>query len=219
MICGILIGTRAARTAHDSDIAGALSSLEHQLNTEHEAQIKELRDIITLLEWDNDMLNTEIRARTEALQQSHDLTIALTKVWNTRSSIGISDEEMDLFLRCVEAEAGNQSVEGRLAVANVILNQINSEHYKDTITDVIYDRAPSGAYHFSVVFDNRINEVTPSYLTRVAVSRALAGESNVDGNVLAFATPNIDFSDWCVPSVLIGDIQFWIPKITQIEKR
>ena len=121
----------------------------------------------------------------------------------------INESEYDLLLRLVEAEAGNQSIDARIAVANVVLNQVNSDLFPNNITQVIYEKAPSGAYHFSVVSDNRINTVTISDETREAVLRAISGEEIISSDVIAFATTNIDFSDWAIKEVIIDDIQFW----------
>ena len=60
------------------------------------------------------------------------------------------------MLAClVYAEAGNQSYEGMLAVANVVLNRVKSDAYwhVDTIKEVIYDK--KWAVQFAVTVKNK----------------------------------------------------------------
>ncbi len=51
-------------------------------------------------------------------------------------------EEIDLMARCVMSEAGNQSLDCKIAVAETIVNRTLSDDpiYPDTITDVIKQR-------------------------------------------------------------------------------
>ena len=78
------------------------------------------------------------------------------------------ENEMELLARCIEAEAGNQSVLGRRLVADVILNRVDSPGYPDTIRDVIYQPG-----QFAVVKNGAIDEVVPSAETWEAISREL----------------------------------------------
>ena len=49
----------------------------------------------------------------------------------------VTTEERDLFLRCIQAEAGNQPIEGRQAAAEVVLNRVADSCFPGTITEVI----------------------------------------------------------------------------------
>ncbi|MGN9019943.1 cell wall hydrolase [Lachnospiraceae bacterium HCP1S3_A10] len=79
-----------------------------------------------------------------------------------------TSEDMELLLRCVEAEAGNQSLEGRRMVADVILNRARDSDFPDTIEEVIKE-----PYRFSSYWDGRMWEVEVSELTREAVEMEL----------------------------------------------
>lgn len=195
-------------------LAETSSELE-SIKEEYNEQLYELNDYIELLEWDNAQLNEALIIRTEDNIEMSYLVRKALETLDAAYSESIDEHEFNLLLRAVESESGNQRIETRIAVTNVILNQVHSSLYPDNITQVIYERAPSGAFHFSVVYDNRINEVIVSDETREAVLRALAGERHVDWNVLAFATEEIDFSDWCVKDELMENVQFWVPKIAQ----
>lgn len=50
----------------------------------------------------------------------------------------IYDGERELLAQLVRAEAGNQSLEGKRLVADVVLNRVRSSEFPDTITEVIY---------------------------------------------------------------------------------
>ena len=51
----------------------------------------------------------------------------------------MSDEDYDTLLHIVEAEAGGEDIEGRVMVANVIMNRVESDQFPDTITEVVWD--------------------------------------------------------------------------------
>ena len=49
----------------------------------------------------------------------------------------MSDKDYDALLRIVEAEAGGEDQNGKLLVANVVLNRVNSDVFPDTVWDVV----------------------------------------------------------------------------------
>ena len=66
----------------------------------------------------------------------------------------MSDEEYDLLLRIVQAEAGGCDDKGKILVANVIINRVLSDAFPDTVREVIYQ--PS---QFQPVSTGRIHSV------------------------------------------------------------
>jgi len=52
----------------------------------------------------------------------------------------LSNAELDLMARVIEHEAGNECLEGRIAVANVILNRVNDKRFPNTVSGVIYQK-------------------------------------------------------------------------------
>jgi spore germination cell wall hydrolase CwlJ-like protein len=75
-------------------------------------------------------------------------------------------DEYELLCRCVEAEAGNQGLEGKRLVADVILNRVddNSGMWPDDITGVI-----SQKYQFTSYWDGGMERVEITEETRQAV--------------------------------------------------
>ncbi|MCI9338270.1 MAG: cell wall hydrolase [Lachnospiraceae bacterium] len=97
----------------------------------------------------------------------------------------LPDEELDVLLRIVEAEAGNEDEEGKLLVANVVLNRMNAEAFPDTISGVVLQRE-KGVSQFSPVANGSFYRVKVSEETVSAVSRALMGE-DISQGALYFA--------------------------------
>lgn len=91
-----------------------------------------------------------------------------------------SDEELEVLLRIVEAEAGGEDEEGRLLVANVILNRVNSEEFPDTVSEVVFQKEGSVA-QFSPAYSGKYYRVEVSDTTISAVGRALMGEDISQG--------------------------------------
>lgn len=49
----------------------------------------------------------------------------------------LTEEEKELIYKITYAESGNQTIEGQRAVIEVILNRIHSEHYPNTVEEVL----------------------------------------------------------------------------------
>lgn len=77
-------------------------------------------------------------------------------------------ESMEMLARCVEAEAGNQGLEGKRLVVDVILNRVRDKDFPDTIAEVITQK-----YHFSVYWNGSMEKVTVSEETRQAIRMEL----------------------------------------------
>ena len=98
----------------------------------------------------------------------------------------LSEEDREALLRIVEAEAGSEDEDGRLLVANVVLNRVNSEAFPSTVKDVVFQKS-KGVAQFSPVSSGRYYRVKISEKTEAAVERALAGEDISEG-ALYFAS-------------------------------
>jgi len=94
--------------------------------------------------------------------------------------INITEEDYDVLLRIVQAEAGGEDEKGKMLVANVILNRVNNEKFPDTVKEVVFQRE-NGTAQFSPVSDGRYETVTISEETVEAVNKVLEGEDNSKG--------------------------------------
>lgn len=97
----------------------------------------------------------------------------------------LEEDELEILQRIVEAEAGNEDEDGKLLVANVVLNRVDSDRFPETVTEVVFQKS-KGVTQFSPVASGRINTVEISEETIAAVERALAGE-DISQGALYFA--------------------------------
>lgn len=90
-----------------------------------------------------------------------------------------------IIAKMVEIESGNEPYEGKLAVANVILNRLHSG-FSDTVSGVIYAQG-----QFPPAGKGMLQTETASSDSLKAAKAALAGENNVPGAVYFF-NPNYE---------------------------
>jgi spore germination cell wall hydrolase CwlJ-like protein len=103
-------------------------------------------------------------------------------------------KEYNVLLRIVEAEAGGEGIIGKMLVANVIMNRVNSSRFPDTVTEVVYQKNHNGRAQFSPTVDGRMESVKVTLETEIAVLRALCGEDSSNG-ALYFRSKRIN-SAW-----------------------
>ncbi|MCA0988415.1 cell wall hydrolase [Guptibacillus algicola] len=94
-----------------------------------------------------------------------------------------SDYEKDLLARLVEAEAEGESYAGKVAVATVVLNRVQSDEFPDSLHGVIHD-----GIQFSPVLNGTINQPAGDESKR-AVNEALAYQG-YDKESLFFYNPD-----------------------------
>lgn len=120
------------------------------------------------------------------------------------------DEESLYWLsRIIEAEAGCESFEGKLAVGNVVLNRVNSSMFPNTVYGVIFDF--SCGVQFTPAANGTVYN-TPSADSVEAAKQCLDGK-NVVGNALFFMNGAIAQSAWISNNrtyiMTIGNHQFY----------
>ncbi|MDH2330276.1 MULTISPECIES: cell wall hydrolase [Paenibacillus] len=96
-------------------------------------------------------------------------------------SYPVSAKELLLLQKIVMAEAEGEPYEGKVAVANVVLNRLRSAPFPDTIQAVIYQKA-----QFSPVANGRLRRVQPNQDSIRAVTAALNGHKAVPDNTCFF---------------------------------
>ena len=104
------------------------------------------------------------------------------------AQLSITSTDYQVLLKIVEAEAGSEDLNGRILVANVILNRVKSELFPDCVTDVVYQHS-NGVYQFSPVKNGTIDTVSISEETKQAVELALDG-TDLSKVALYFAARN-----------------------------
>ncbi len=94
--------------------------------------------------------------------------------------------------RIINAEAGGESMEGKIAVGNVVINRKNSPSYPNTIYGVIFDR--KHGLQFTPVATGTIYR-TPSSDSVIAAKICLEGHS-ISREALFFMNPRIATNNW-----------------------
>jgi spore germination cell wall hydrolase CwlJ-like protein len=107
------------------------------------------------------------------LTHSNQVLIEATPILHT-------EKDYTSMLKIVEAEATNEDMTGKIMVANVVLNRVDSSGFPDSIYDVIHEES-GGVYQFSPIKDGRYESVTITDSTREAVTRAFNGEDFSNG--------------------------------------
>lgn len=138
------------------------------------------------------MIATEVVSKLDVgsrlIQTFHELD---NQSWEMAENTRMSDRDYENLLAIVEAEAGGEDVEGRIMVANVILNRVADDEFPNDVTSVIWERA-GGSPQFSPTADGRIYNVEISDTTREAVNRAVDGEDLSQGALYFIARDQAD---------------------------
>lgn len=109
-------------------------------------------------------------------------------------SRNFSDDDIYWLSRIVSSESGGESMEGKIAVANVVLNRVESPLFANNIYDVIFDT--NYGVQFTPIANGTIYN-TPLGDSIIAAKRALLGENHAGGS-LYFLNPKIASSFWIV---------------------
>ncbi|WP_035408869.1 cell wall hydrolase [Bacillus sp. SJS] len=102
-------------------------------------------------------------------------------------SIAVSKEEKQLLAQLVHAEAKGEPYEGKVAVASVVLNRVESREFPDSVKDVIYEKNA-----FSPVGNGTIHNKADE-ASKKAAEEALRKKSV---NYLYFFNPETAESEW-----------------------
>lgn len=125
-------------------------------------------------------------ALTEAAETALVLETDLTK--NLKTSGNIEEAESTLLsvkdytalVRIVEAEATDEDLQGKILIANVVLNRVSSKRFPNTIYKVVHQKL-NGRAQFSPIDDGRYYSVKITSSTEKAVEEALRGVDYSDG--------------------------------------
>lgn len=120
----------------------------------------------------------EEKARLEAEKEAAlAKAVAVETVQGTAMEASV--DETILLAAVVQMEAGGQSYEGKLAVASVVMNRVNSSRYPNTITEVIYQKGQFPGAHNGIL--DRILSKGPREDCIQVAADALAGKNNAAG--------------------------------------
>ena len=105
------------------------------------------------------------------------------QVWISAPEIVIPEEKINysysnpeilMIAKVLKCECGSSTFEGKLAVANVILNRVKNNQFPNSIEEVIYDRR-YGSVQFSIAYNGRLDKAEPNKECYLAAKCALNG--------------------------------------------
>ncbi|MDZ5473379.1 cell wall hydrolase [Bacillus sp. 31A1R] len=120
----------------------------------------------------------------------------------------ISNADKELLARLVSAEAKGEPYAGKVAVATVVLNRVDSEDFPNSIKGVIYENV-KGHYAFEPVQNGTISLAADAD-SKKAVEEAIAFRGQGRGS-LYFFNPKTASSKWVFSrevTVTIGNHRF-----------
>ncbi|MBQ7376580.1 MAG: cell wall hydrolase [Clostridia bacterium] len=114
-----------------------------------------------------------------------------TKVFKSAKEV-YNENDLYWLSRIINAEAGGESLMGKIAVGNVVINRKNSRSFPNSIYGVIFDR--KYGTQFSPVAIGTIYK-TPNAESVIAAKICLEGYS-VSDEILYFMNPRLATSNW-----------------------
>ena len=164
------ISSDYATISHNLQTGSSLEEIEEKKRQEEQKRLEEERKAKEAAE----------KAKA-AIAKARVSTIAETK----RNPISMTEDEIFLFASVIYTEAANQQYEGMLAVANVILNRLESKRWGNTLEEVLY--APE---QFAGATKRQLEAAWKRGIPDIcykAANEALAGRNNI-GNFEFFRT-------------------------------
>ncbi|MBB5175108.1 cell wall hydrolase [Texcoconibacillus texcoconensis] len=126
-------------------------------------------------------------------------TINLVEDTESTERTTLSDSERDLLERLVQAEAKGENYEGKVAVAEVVFNRVDSSEFPDSVYGVIMEEG-----QFEPVTTGTINN-SPDSEAVEAVQEALEG-TNLVNSALFFWNPTTATSRWLEDKTVVTQI-------------
>jgi len=117
---------------------------------------------------------------TESIKEGTELQVIIPTILSQEAA-SFTDEDLKLLAKITMVEAGYESYEGQLAVANIILNRVKDSRFPSTIRDVIY----SGK-QFPPAHNGLLDKSDPNESVMRAAKDALNGKNNIKDAVYFF---------------------------------
>lgn len=193
-----------------------IAQLENELGSVEELiqeKTKLLNELIAKAEKEEEQ--ARIAAAQQAASSMGTNGIIVGDAGISHGNLGLSDYEIMLLAAIIYCEAGNQGLDGQLAVGYVVMNRVRSKLYPGSVEAVIRQSKqfePVGSGRFDLVLKAEQDPDIPNIVTQscwTAARTVINGSSNV-GDSLFFRT-------WApVPQLITnlenGNVPYWIIK-------
>lgn len=117
------------------------------------------------------------------------------------AEIELPQSDIDLLATIVRAEAGNQPLDGKKAVVDVVLNRVDSNQFPNTIRSVIYQEG-----QFNCINDGNFAKAIYTKDDTDYEAVRLELEERTDTEIVFFQTNS--YSSYGTPAYVIGDHYF-----------
>ena len=149
---------------------------------------------------DEDVLELNKKRPEEELDTSGEIQISKLFPKNLQNNLK-KPESIDALVRTIVAEAGGESEDGQLAVANVILNRFKDKRYPNDIQRIVLQPFQFSAYNDKDQGGNDLVNVSPNNPTykkvKNIVELLLAGKlSDNTGGATHYWNPDIASPSW-----------------------
>ncbi|MCY9324044.1 cell wall hydrolase [Bacillus haynesii] len=173
------VGTAKASTEHKVKQGDTLSEISNFYGTTIEdlARLNNIKNVNLI--YVGDVLSIE--GRTTKKQES---TAGVAPKGSS-----VSDSELDILSRIVHAEAKGESFKGKVAVANVVMNRVNSDQFPNDVKSVIYQKGQFSPVSNGAIYERASDE------SKEAARVALSG-TNYAGDSLYFWSVSVPHTDW-----------------------
>jgi len=146
--------------------------------------------------------------RQQAIQRTKDGTD-----FTYNPTMQVSDSDIWIMACIIDWESGWQPYEGKLAVANIILNRVRSSRYPNTVTGVVYAKNQfsgvcDASGNISARFAERLAAGPRTDECMKAVLQALSGVNNVSNYTAFITTSTANYSAYS-DYMIIGDHCFY----------
>ncbi len=188
----------ASLSAKNQEVSAAQMS-----EAEFEAKIAELEAYEKRL--DEQIADEQLRLAQQIAQEEQE---SGQKEDTSGAMEGYTQSDLTLMAAIIQAEADNQSYEGKLAVGSVVMNRVKSSKFPNTVSGVIYQKnqfAPVNDGHLALILERGPNETCYR-----AARQVLEGYRNVE--YLFFWTVDLanERDIWDITyGVVIGDHYFY----------
>lgn len=133
---------------------------------------------------------SEIPDKTKVLAEK---TVSPDFRKDEKESVSLSKNEKNLVARLVQAEAKGEPFQGKVGVATVVLNRVESSKFPDSVTGVIKQKV-GDAYAFTPVQNGEIKKA-PSEEAKKAVKVALERKNRLNNSTF-FYNPKTATDNW-----------------------
>lgn len=145
----------------------------------HALELSQIEDVSVAIEIaslsENIQINSEVIGNTLLTEKNEDVLSLVLPETGEELIVGtaytITKTEYNELCKIIQAEAGNQDMEGKILVGNVILNRVANAKFPNTIHEVIFQKS-----QFSPVSNGSYKKAVPSDEVYEAVNRLLNGE-------------------------------------------